>query len=137
MGVRMWPRWAAGLSLVVVATGWLTLSTPGPRAAGTPSGDSATPAAASPVAAAASPAVARVEIEDDTFRPLRLRVPVGTAVLWRNRDARAHTVTAEDGAFDSGRLAYRAGFRLTFAEPGVYGYQCDYHNDMSGTITVE
>src|SRR5690625_951838 len=43
-----------------------------------------------------------VIIRDSTFRPGVIRVPVGTTVVWQFEGRLGHTVTADDGSFDSG-----------------------------------
>jgi plastocyanin len=78
-----------------------------------------------------------VEIGDSVFSPASLTIGVGDTVTWRNADDRPHTVTSNDGAFDSGNLDEGQGFSFTFTEPGTYTYRCDYHADMQATIVVE
>src|SRR5829696_5872316 len=48
---------------------------------------------------------AAVTIVDFAFQPASLEVPAGTTVTWTNSGAAPHTVTADDGTFDSDRLA--------------------------------
>ena len=93
-----------------------------------------------PTLAAPSPTLAAehaVRISDSTFSPATLTISVGDTVTWRNADDRPHTVTSDDGAFDSGNLDEGQGFSFTFTEPGTYTYRCDYHPDMRATIVVE
>jgi plastocyanin len=78
-----------------------------------------------------------VQIVDSTFSPASLTIQVGDTVTWRNADDRPHTVTANDGAFDSGNLDEGRGFSFTFTESGTYTYRCDYHPEMQATIVVE
>ena len=87
-----------------------------------------------------SPTVAAehaVDIGDSVFSPTTLSVSVGDTVTWRNADDRPHTVTSNDGVFDSGNLDEGVGFSFTFSEPGTYTYRCDYHPEMQATIVVE
>jgi plastocyanin len=92
------------------------------------------PLAAPPPARAAEHTV---QIADSAFSPATLTIGVGDTVTWRNADDRPHTVTSNDGAFDSGNLDEDLGFSFTFTEPGTYTYRCDYHPDMQATIVVE
>jgi plastocyanin len=78
-----------------------------------------------------------VQIADSAFSPATLTISVGDTVTWRNADDRPHTVTSNDGAFDSGNLDEGQGFSFTFTEPGTYTYLCEYHPDMQATIVVE
>jgi plastocyanin len=92
------------------------------------------------LAAIASPAAAathQVQIADSAFGTATLTIRAGDTVTWNNADDRPHTVTSEDGAFDSGNLDEGASFSFTFSEPGTYAYLCEYHPDMRGTIVVE
>ena len=54
--------------------------------------------------AAAQDPVNRVKVVDFAFDPAALTVPAGATVTWTNAGNRPHTVTADDGSFDSGRL---------------------------------
>ena len=78
-----------------------------------------------------------VQIADSAFSPATLTISVGDTVTWRNADDRPHTVTSNDGAFDSGNLDEGQGFSFTFTEPGTYTYLCEYHEEMQATIVVE
>jgi plastocyanin len=77
-----------------------------------------------------------VSIVDFAFQPASIEVAVGSTVTWTNTGAATHTVTADDGAFDSGRLGSGATFSQTFATPGTFTYHCEIHPQMTGTIVV-
>ena len=47
-----------------------------------------------------------------------------------------HTVTADNGEFDSGVLNKDQSFSHVFAAAGVVGYHCEIHGNMVGTVTV-
>src|SRR5829696_1777671 len=79
---------------------------------------------------------AAVTIVDFAFQPASLEVPAGTTVTWTNSGAAPHTVTADDGAFDSDRLAPGATFSQTFDTAGTFTYHCEIHPQMTGTIVV-
>lgn len=98
------------------------------------------------VFAAAAPARAdegygaTVSAIDDAFDQQVVRIQPGESVEW-TMDGRAdHTVTADDGSWDSGRLTPGGGFEQTFTKPGVYPYYCRYHGSpdvgMIGTVLV-
>jgi hypothetical protein len=87
-----------------------------------------------------APAVAashQVQITDSAFGTAVLTVQVGDTVTWSNVDDRPHTVTSDDGTFDSGNMNEGASFSFTFTEPGTYTYVCAYHDEMRATIVVE
>jgi len=75
-----------------------------------------------------------VEIGDGFFSPASLTVSVGDTVTWTNVDDSPHTVTAD--AFDSDNLDSGGTYSFTFTETGAFGYVCNYHDEMVGTITV-
>ena len=80
--------------------------------------------------------VVEVQILNYAYSPMELEVKVGTTVTWTNMDYVPHTVTADNGAFDSGMMANGAQFSFTFNEPGTYTYICTYHPNMTGTVVV-
>jgi plastocyanin len=77
-----------------------------------------------------------VSIVDFAFQPASIEVPAGSTVTWTNSGAAAHTVTADNGAFDSGQLEPGASFSQTFTTPGTYTYHCEIHPRMTGTVVV-
>ena len=77
-----------------------------------------------------------MSVVDFAFEPATLTVPAGTTVTWTNNGARPHTVTADDGSFDSGRLDPGEQFSHVFDQPGTFTYRCGYHEEMQGTIVV-
>jgi plastocyanin len=79
---------------------------------------------------------AAVTIAGFALAPPTLEVAVGTTVTWINQDDAPHTVTADDGSFDSGRLDQGQSFSHTFDEAGAFVYHCDFHPDMTATIVV-
>ena len=52
-----------------------------------------------------TPATASVSIKNMAFGPVSLSVSTGTTVTWTNNDTTSHTVTADDGSFNSGIIA--------------------------------
>ena len=78
-----------------------------------------------------------IQIADSAFSPATMTITVGDTVTWTNADGRPHTVTSNDGAFDSGNLDEGQAFTFTFGEPGTYTYHCNYHDQMQATIVVQ
>jgi plastocyanin len=93
----------------------------------------------SPGATTSQPAA--VKLVNTTFTPAQLTVKVGTTVVWTSEDNVPHTVTADDGSFDSGNMKKGDTFEFTFTKAGKYPYYCAYHGTpggggMAGTIVV-
>ncbi len=80
-----------------------------------------------------------VNIDNFTYEPEDREVSTGTEVTWVNQDDAEHTVTDEDGAFESERLAEGEEFSHRFTEQGTFTYFCEVHGKdrMSGTVTVD
>lgn len=78
-----------------------------------------------------------VTIQGFAFDPPSTAIGLGSEVVWANADPTQHTVTAEDGSFDSGPLAQGGTFSMTFNEPGSIAYFCAIHPTMKGTVTAQ
>jgi plastocyanin len=117
------PAWlcllALGLVVLLAACGATTTTTP----ATTPT----TAPTSTPTTAPASTGNS-VTISNFAFSPASLMVKVGTQVTWTNKDTVTHTVTANQGAFDSNDLSPGASFSFTFTKAGTY---------MMATIIVQ
>ena len=84
---------------------------------------------------------ASVRIADSEFRPQQITVKAGATVTWKNDGKMAHTVTADDGSFESPTLGAGKTFSRRFTKPGTYRYHCAFHGGkggegMSGTVVV-
>ncbi len=77
-----------------------------------------------------------VRIVQFAFVPASLDVAAGSTVTWSNDDPTAHTVTAEDGAFDSKQLDPGASFSIVLDTVGSHVYHCEIHPTMVGTVVV-
>jgi plastocyanin len=75
-------------------------------------------------------------IEGFAFLPGDLEVAAGTTVTWTNNDSAPHTVTATDGSFQSGTLEQGDTFSYTFETAGEFSYFCEFHANMTATVTV-
>jgi plastocyanin len=77
-----------------------------------------------------------VKIDNFSFGPATLTIPVGTTVTWTNRDDIPHTVVSTDGVFKSKVLDTDEKFSFTFSKPGEYPYFCSIHPKMTGKVVV-
>ena len=80
---------------------------------------------------------AQVKIDNFTFGPETLTVPVNSTVTWTNKDDIPHTVVATDGTFKSRALDTDQSFSFKFERAGTYSYYCSVHPKMVGKITVQ
>lgn len=83
----------------------------------------------------------KVTVVDSSFRSKEVTIPVGTTVVWQMSAGLPHTVTSDDGLFDSGRMTDGETFTFTFTEAGEFAYYCQFHGGpggqgMSGTVIV-
>ena len=75
---------------------------------------------------------------DEAFVPPEISISSeGNIVSWTNDDSIEHTVTADDGSFDSGPISFGDTFDNTFDSPGEFGYHCSIHPFMTGVVIVE
>jgi plastocyanin len=83
------------------------------------------------------PETTEVKIDNFSFGPGTLTVPVGTTVTWTNRDDIPHTVVSTDGVFKSKVLDTDEKFTFTFSKAGTYPYFCSIHPKMTGKVIVQ
>lgn len=86
-------------------------------------------------------------MRDNSFVPATVTVTAGDTVTWTQSGANPHSVTADDGSFDShpnclpACMSQGDTFSHTFEEPGEFGYHCKVHGapgeGMAGTVVVE
>jgi plastocyanin len=77
-----------------------------------------------------------VSMKYSTFSPASLQVNINSTVTWVNDDNMVHTVTADNGSFDSGNIPPGGRYTYTFTTTGTVGYHCTIHSGMTGTIVV-
>jgi len=89
--------------------------------------------------ASAQPETTEVKIDNFTFGPAALTVPVGATVTWTNKDDIPHTVVSTDDpkAFKSKVLDTDEKFSFTFSKAGTYPYFCSIHPKMTGKVIVQ
>lgn len=75
-------------------------------------------------------------VKDFTF--LNLDVKAGTRLLVQNEGPASHTLTADNGQFDTGRIAAGANVSFTVpSTPGTYRVKCTIHpTRMTGELKV-
>ena len=78
-----------------------------------------------------------VKIDNFSFSPATVTVPVGTTVRWTNHDDIPHTVVSDDKTFKSKVLDTDEQFTYTFTKPGTYSYFCSIHPKMTAKIVVQ
>jgi len=78
-----------------------------------------------------------VKIDNFSFGPGTLTIPVGTTVTWTNRDDIPHTVVSTEGVFKSKVLDTDEKFSFTFSKAGTYPYFCSIHPKMTGKVIVQ
>jgi plastocyanin len=84
-----------------------------------------------------SAANAEVKIDNFSFGPQTVTVPVGATVTWTNRDDIPHTVVSTDGLFNSKVRDTDEKFSYMFAKAGTYPYYCSVHPKMTGKVVVQ
>jgi plastocyanin len=77
-----------------------------------------------------------VDMRQLQFVPATVRVRAGTAVVWKNSDQVAHTVTAEDGSWTSPLIDAGRTYRRVFDTAGTYRITCTPHPFMKATVEV-
>ena len=70
------------------------------------------------------------------FGPSRVTVGVGETVTWTFQDATAHTVTSDDGFFDTPPTSGGASRTIRFRSAGTFPYHCSIHSMMVGRVSV-
>jgi plastocyanin len=83
------------------------------------------------------PETTEIKIDNFSFGPGTLTVPVGTTVTWTNRDDIPHTAVSTEGAFKSKVMDTDEKFSYTFTKPGTYPYFCSIHPKMTGKVVVQ
>ena len=123
----------AGLAAMTVAcSSGGSSSTPAPTAAA--SGDTSSPAAGGTTVVA----------KDIAFQPTSLTIPAdtATAITFDNQDAAPHNMAIKDA---SGAQVFKGEivtqtkitYNVNALPAGTYGFWCEVHPNMTGTLTVQ
>ena len=78
-----------------------------------------------------------VRVDNFTFTPETLTVPVNITVTWVNKDDVPHVITSNDGLFNSKALDTDDSYSYIFTKAGTYSYYCSVHPKMVGKIVVQ
>lgn len=70
------------------------------------------------------------------FTPASVTVDAGGTVAWSSSSSAPHTVSADDGSFNSGSISAGGTYRHTFTTPGTYTYHCSIHPYMTASVKV-
>lgn len=78
-----------------------------------------------------------VRVDNFTFAPETLTVPVNGTVTWVNKDDIPHVIASNDGSFKSKALDTDQKYSYTFSKAGTYQYYCSIHPKMVGKVVVQ
>ena len=80
----------------------------------------------------------QVKIDNFSFSPSPLNVPIGSTVTWTNQDDVPHNVRSSEGqTLKSPVLDTDQKFSFTFTKAGTYPYFCAIHPMMTGKVVVQ
>ncbi|HEV3412092.1 MAG TPA: cupredoxin domain-containing protein [Puia sp.] len=79
---------------------------------------------------------AKVYMKNSVFSNTNLQIAMGTTVTWINDDTAVHTVTADNGSFDSGNINPGGSFNWTFSSVGTFAYHSKLQTGMTGIVVV-
>lgn len=80
--------------------------------------------------------VVQAEASRYLFLPKVIEIQAGTTIEWTNTDAVVHTVSADNGAWNSGAIPTGQTWQATFTRPGSYPFHCGPHPFMKGVVIV-
>jgi plastocyanin len=77
-----------------------------------------------------------VVIKNFSFSPKPITVKTGSTITVINDDNTTHTLTANNGAFNTGDVGGGQDGRITVDRAGTFAYHCTIHTFMTGTARV-
>ena|SRR2546423_391468 len=123
-------RFAIGVIVLVTATAALS-------ACISPLAGNCTPKGGGSAAAATTVKVVSDSQTQGAYQPNPATVQSGQAVTWTWEDqGNQHSVTADDGSFESCLQGAGSTFTTTFTKTGTYAYHCSIHPRMKGSVKV-
>ena len=90
-----------------------------------------------PIVAETGESANEVRVDNFTFGPPTLTVPVNSTVTWVNKDDIPHVIASNDGLFKSKALDTDQKYSYTFTKSGTYAYYCSIHPKMVGKVVVQ
>ncbi len=101
------------------------------------SGSATTTGGATATTAASTPAGSGgISIKNFMFSPNPATAKVGDTITITNNDTTAHTVTADDGSFDTKDIAPGTTATIKVTKAGSVAFHCNIHQFMKASITV-
>jgi plastocyanin len=123
---------AAGLALFLTSCGGGTSTSGSTGAAGV----TTTAVSAAPGSSTAGAGDQDIVVQGYKFPPIT--AAAGSMLTLESRDLEPHTVTADNGSFDSGPFTPKKPATLTVpTAPGSYAFHCKVHPTMHGTLVVQ
>jgi plastocyanin len=123
-----WSSWDGKTSTANVASNAVAVAAPASVAAAPP------PSASVAAAQIVEPQVGALSWG---FSPDTVTVKVGDSITWTNTGSLQHSVTADDGSFNSGLLSTGQTFTQSFNTAGTFAYHCAPHPWMKATVVVQ
>ena len=77
-----------------------------------------------------------VDIVDNDYQPGSVTIKAGDTITWTQSGDEPHTVTADDGSFDSGEMEKGETFSMRFDSPGTYSYHCTIHGGPGSATSL-
>jgi len=133
---RLWILVGLMMVLVVLAAACGDDDSTAASGSGSGSGSGSVTATTAATSGEKSSDEAYIEIKSFTFTPPK-SVKAGSKVEVRNDDSATHTVTADDGSFDTKDVS--AGSEASFtapSTPGTYKFHCTIHSSMTSELVV-
>jgi plastocyanin len=80
-------------------------------------------------------ATIEVVVDKLVFTPAEVTAKVGDTIEWDNKDALAHTATANDNSWNVPLPPHKKG-SVVLTKTGSFDYYCKLHPNMKGKLTV-
>ncbi len=84
-----------------------------------------------------TPGADEVFIQGMAFVPSTITITVNTTITWTNKDAVTHTVTSDNGLFDSGSINPNGTYSRQFTSAGTFNYHCTIHPNMLAKVIAQ